>query len=324
MSAKKQKLNADGCVDLASKMAQDYLYYSVSETKLPNKLTYKVAFREESLEVERNARKAALIEMANKPNPLVKFAFDTRRFDQETTRNPRANLQNWVRSEQFVDDETQTKITIFSKLLKPLEHLKKSFGDQPEWHNSYTRILYESIYRILRVKEADRDIFRPQLAYLEQLMFSRYRLSMEELSRISNTDFQNIVLRKDENLLKRGIYLKETEVESEKTKQPLSKDGDVNTQQGIINAIFGNTEFRRPGERTATRTITITIKDSAENIDQIEESAREELIDKIQVPKKNYVAPLLQAPTPLQEPINLYETPVGAKLERPNIMGGRY
>src|SRR3990167_920902 len=190
MSVKKQGLTIDGCVDLISKMAQDYLDYSTSDVSVPNKLTYRITTLDEPLEVERSARKAAMKQWTKPMDPLRKFAFDTRRYDEDTTRNPRTNLQSWIRSEQFIDDETQKNIDIFSKLMKPLEQLKQSFGNQPEWHSSYARSLYESIYRILRVKQADHDIFRPQLAYLEQLMFARYRLSMEELARISSANFK--------------------------------------------------------------------------------------------------------------------------------------
>ncbi len=34
------------------------------------------------------------------------------------------------------------------------------------------------------------------------------------------------------------------------------------TQNAIINAIFGNNNIRKDGEKTVERTITITIKDS--------------------------------------------------------------
>lgn len=262
MNAK--KLTNDGAVDLINKMAQDYLNFTDSSSVIPNKLIYKYVAMLEEPSIQRSARKAALEVLTTPVKPLMKFAFDTRRFDQETTRNPRTNLQEWVRSDQFIDDDTQSKIDIFAKMIKPLDELKQSFGNQPEWHTSYARTLHESVYRILRVKEADFDIFRPQLAYLEQLMFARYRLSMDELQRLSNVDFKNAILKKDENLLKRGAYLHVTQADEDKQAiGTIIKDSDMQ-QQSIVNAIFGKNGFRREGEKSVTRTVTIIIKDTVD------------------------------------------------------------
>lgn len=259
---KKNRLTIDGCVELISKLAHDYKELAGSNQMIPDAFVYKIASRDEASCIDRSARMAAFKSFTQ---PLQKFAFDTRRFDQETVRNPRSNLQNWVRSEQFIDEELQGKIDIFAKMLKPLEELKQSFGSQPEWHDSYSRTLYDHVHRILRVKEADLDIFRPQIAYLEQLMFARYRLSMDELGKIKEADFKEAVLKKDESLLKRGAYLHMTE--NPEMKQAgvggiMAKDGNGVTQEAIVNAIFGNNNFRRDGEKTVERTITITIKDS--------------------------------------------------------------
>jgi len=233
------ELGLTGCIDLITKLAQDYYIYSMTEDmELPCKLTYRVTASQEPRKVQRLARVAALQEFS-KPQ-LIKVAFDTRRINQETERNPRENLQYWNRTDQFIDDETQDKINIFANLLKSLDELKQSFGTQPEWHGSYTRVLHDAVYRILRVKEADLDIFRPQIAYLEQLIFNRYRLSMEELSKISGDDFKNVILKKDENLLKRGAYLHSTK-DSTSTGNVIVKNNDGgDLHQNIVNAIFGN------------------------------------------------------------------------------------
>lgn len=258
--ADKKSISLEGYVELISKFASDYAAFSESQSEIPRKLTYTVTSKVEPARVERGARVAALKEYC-KASGIQKFAFDTRRFDQETTRNPRSNLQNWIRSEQFIDGDTQGKIDIFSKMLKPLEELKQAYGTQPEWHDSYSRTLYDHVHRILRVKEADLDIFRPQIAYLEQLMFARYRLSMEELKRIKEADFKEAILKKDENLLKRGAYLNVTQSEATKQSALSVKDGNGITQESIVNAIFGNNNIRREGEKTVERTITITIRD---------------------------------------------------------------
>ena len=253
---KNNVLRANGYAELSHKMAQDYLVYSTSQKELPNTLRYKVKNCDESTNVLLQARIAAFKKILS--HGIKKVAFDTRRIDQENTRNPRENLQYWVRTDQFINEEMQSKIDIFSKILKPLNELKMSYGHQPEWHGSYTRTLLESVNRILRIKEGDLDIFQPQLSYLEQLIFARYRLDMEQLSKISDNDFKDLVLKKDENLIRRGVYLNSTgDLDSPR----LVKGIDNSTQQGIINAIFGNTDFRKDGERIVERTITITIRD---------------------------------------------------------------
>lgn len=275
----KNKLNSDGKIDLIDCFAEEYLLLAASGAEVPRELSFVVKEREENLSVERGARKAALKSLISEasnadllPNPfrssqpIVKVAFDTRRFDQETIRNPRSNLQNWVRSEQFISDATQDKINIFAKMLKPLDELKTSFGAQPEWHNSYSRTLHDAVYRILRVKEADLDIFEPQLAYLEQLMFNRYRLSMEEISRKNASELKEIFLKKDESLMKRGAFLHTTQGELEKNSQQalVVKDGNGKSLgDSLVTALFGNNDFRREGEKKVSRTITITITDEA-------------------------------------------------------------
>lgn len=261
MPTRKKLIPLNGIAELVYKLAQDYEHLILNKSQVPSKFQYNINYYPEHPSVTGSARKAALAEI--KPqNSLKKFAFDTRRYDQETTRNPRANLQTWLRSDQFIDDEMQGKINIFAKMLNPLIEIKQSFGNQPEWHDSYTRVLLDTVERVLRIKEADLDIYRPQLAYLEQLMFTRYRLSMDELSRMSEKTFKDQILKKDESLLKRGTYLHMTANQDAKM---LTKDGNQNiTQDSIVNAIFGS-NFRRDGEKTVTRTITITIKDSAED-----------------------------------------------------------
>lgn len=184
---KQVKIALNECAELTEKLANDFLSLANDFSLPPAKLIYKIASIMEAPEVSRSARLAALQQIKG---PLVKTAFDTRRIDQEHDRNPRANLQYWNRSQAFIDEEDQNKIDIFSKLMPPLEEIKNDFGTEPEYHNSYARVLYDSVNRILRVKEADLDIFRPQLAYLEQLLFARYRLSMDELSKLGSKELK--------------------------------------------------------------------------------------------------------------------------------------
>lgn len=281
MSAKKPKLTIDGCVDLVSKMAQDYLEFTTSDGAIPNKLTYKIAMREEPAKIERSARKVAMEQFQTTNKPLMKFAFDTRRIDQENDRNPRSNLQYWHRSQEFITDEQQKKINVFSKVLLTLEELKKSFGRVPEWHDSYARVLLDKVVNTLRIKQGDSDIFGPQLAYLEQLMYARYRITMDEIEKIGSEDLKKVILAKDEVLTKRGIFFNSmddkqvkdgnnavaaTNTASAVVPTSIVIDGSKipTTQEAIVNAIFGKDSLtRKDGERTVERTITITIRDEA-------------------------------------------------------------
>lgn len=259
-----KKLSLADKSTLLDKMADDYLIYLDSGSKIcPNKQQFTISLNK-ARKIPQEARLAAFYEL-NKPG-IKKFAFDTRRVDQELSRNPRINLQYWHRSEAFITESDEHKLRIFAKLMKELTSIKKDFGAQPEWFESYARILHDNVYRILRVKEGDLDIFKPQLSYLEQLIFARYNLSMEELSKLDTIDLRKKILAKDESLLKRGAYLEETglpvsQAENGNKQIVIDGNGNNNTQENIINAIFGNNNIRRESELETERTITITIKD---------------------------------------------------------------
>lgn len=266
MSISDKKLPFSGNALLLEKIATNYTKLVDSGAKeIPRQQIYKIACAEESPTIDRKARKAAL----NQLQGFTKLAFDTRRTNQETDRNPRVNLQNWHRSDQFIDADDQKNIDILSKLLAPLNELKQSFGSEPGWHESYSRQLLDQVERALRVKVGDQDLYRPQFAYLEQLIFQRYRLTFEEINRMEKTAIKHKILDKDENLLKRGAYLHSTDDElNKKSSQQLSlKTGDMpTTQESIVNAIFGSgAVIRRDGERTVERTITITIRDEVKD-----------------------------------------------------------
>jgi hypothetical protein len=260
MATSIKDLPLDGVASLLSKVADSYLSLSNNKDVCPNKQIYKVASRDESYSVSNKARQAALKELNSKRQELVKFAFDTRRIDQENDRNPRTNLQHWHRQDEFIDEEDQNKINIFAKLLVPLNELKEKFGADPDWHESYARVLLDTVNRILRIKQGDGEFFRPQMAYLEQLLDARYRLRLEDIQKKSADELRDVIIKKDENLIKRGIY----RVTNAKigANELMKKDGNMAlTQESIVNAIFGNNAIRREGEKTVERTITITIRD---------------------------------------------------------------
>jgi hypothetical protein len=255
---KNKLLPLDAKVTLLEKMAEDFEYYlSDGGETCPREQTYRFCSRDEDREVVRVARGAALESLSN---PITKVAFDTRRVDQLRDRNPRQNLQYYHRTDPFIDEEDDDKLNRFARLLKVLNGIQKDFGTQPEWFESYARQLHDSVTRILRVKQADLDVFKPQLFYLEQLLDARYRITMDQLKSMPTKELRARILSKDEPLLKRGAYIKETGGPEES--RPIVVDGQTTTQDSIVNAIFGGNNLRKDGERTVERTVTITIKDN--------------------------------------------------------------
>jgi hypothetical protein len=263
MSMSNKKLPFSGNAVLLEKIAINFdKFVEVGAQEIPREQIYNVVCEEESPVIDRKARIAALNELKG----FTKLAFDTRRTNQETDRNPRINLQNWHRTDQFIDEEDQKNIEILGKLLVPLNELKESFEREPGWHESYSRQLLDQVDRALRVKVGDQGIHRAQFIYLDQLMFQRYRLSFEEISRMDKTALKNRILDKDEDLLKRGAFLHASALDEElnkKSSQQMSvKTGDnvQTTQEALIKAIFGGDTSGKKGSKT----ITITIKNDFE------------------------------------------------------------
>lgn len=192
------------------------------------------------------------------PSGIIKLAFDTRRINQDEERNPRSNLQYWHRQDPFITPELQIRIDRLAAVMVPLQEIKSAYSADPNWHSSYVRKLAEDFERILRVREADSDIVESQISYLEQLLNVRYQLTTERLDKVSAEEFKSAVMTKDEDLLKVGMRRHQPIKEA-----TITKDGlDTQTGQSIINAIFGNNQIRRDGEKTVTRTITISITDT--------------------------------------------------------------
>jgi len=258
------KLPLDAKISVISRIAKDFVDCVESES-VPAELTYRTLYVDGGVEETQKARMAAFAELT--PSPITKFAFDTRRVDQEGSRNPRKNLQYWHRSDQFIDEGDEKRLKTFAKLAKVLNKMKDRLGTSPEWFESYSRQLYDNVFRILRVKEADLDIFRPQISYLEQLVFARYRLSMENLEKYSEEKLEERLLSKDEELIGRSLYLKETQTEeSELVSKSMSKEAPLQTggltQESIVNAIFGGQSLLKSGDKSVERTITITLRDN--------------------------------------------------------------
>jgi hypothetical protein len=257
----------DAKAALLDKMAEDYAYFAAFQNGCPRRQIFTIVSREEDRSISRDARIAAMKTLGetNPIGPITKLSFDTRRTDQEHERNPRRNLQYYHRADEFLDEDTNDKLNKLSSLMRVLVDIKRDFGAEPEWFDSYARQLYSQVERALRVKQGDLDIHKPQLSYLEQLIYARYRLTMDDLKSLSGADLRAKILKKDEALVKRGSYLKEIGVDPENQNIVIDNNttGNVQTtQESIVNAIFGSNNLRKGGERTVERTITIKIVDN--------------------------------------------------------------
>jgi hypothetical protein len=137
---------------------------------------------------------------------ISKQAFDTRRVDQVNDRNPRGNLQYYHRSEPFIDEDLSNKIGRYMKIKSATDMIKDQYGTDPEWFDSYARILSGAVDRTLRTDQKDGDFFKAAFEYLDELLYVRYRLSKDDIEKKSETEIEKIVLAKDEKLMHKHIY----------------------------------------------------------------------------------------------------------------------
>lgn len=277
-----EKLPLDAKISLISKMVDDLSFYKEAGS-CPVEQHFKIVSSDEDVFVESRARYAALQKMAA---PIKKVAFDTRRIDQETDRNPRRNLQYWHRSEDFIDDETSDKLKIFDKLDKVVKNIQSELEKEPEWFDSYARILSSNLDR-LEVKTAEGDsveVFKPHVSYLEQLIYNRYRLTLEDIKTASDKEIRDRVMSKDEELERRGEFLKSVGSVKKNgddgfkdqlllTMANMLANGNSNGNPIVIQqpqesglkdaaASIFSSPTRNPGEKSVERTITIKIVDS--------------------------------------------------------------
>jgi hypothetical protein len=202
-----------------------------------------------------------------------KLAFDTRRINQETDFIPRRGLQNYHRSEKFISDSIASKITAFKKLSDVLDLLKLEFEKNSEWQDSYTRVLASTIHKGLRTIEADDDFSDSQpsmasLAYLEELLFVRYRLTADNLMTMSAVELRDVILKKDE-LLTRNHSLEDNNFEIKPS------DISKNSYDQMMNKMLATmaqmiSTYKQPQQEKVDvktdnssndeKTVTITIK----------------------------------------------------------------
>jgi hypothetical protein len=189
------------------------------------------------------------------PDPMIKVAFDTRRIDQETEFNPRRGLQNYNRSEQFLTAATADKIVHLQKLRRIAEGVKEKYGREPEWQDSYARILLNTLNQALNKDPGETQASIGSLDYVEELLFTRYRLDMETIAKYADETLRDIVLNKDEALIRKGVLMPVPET---------TKSISVQGYDTLLDKLFS---VKATAENpNIERTITITIKDSIGDI----------------------------------------------------------
>lgn len=186
---------------------------------------------------------------------LVKNAFDTRRVNQNTELNPRRNLQYYQRSEPFIDEQSADQIKLFFKVKTAADDLRNEFVGEPDWLDSHTRILCNAVDQTLRIEQKDFDYSRAQLDYLSELLYVRYRLRSEDIEKLSQHELRNVILTKDERLLRRSIFVN--------YKDDFAKQGNRPSdpiQDTLMEKLFGNVKASSD-KKEVERSVTITIKD---------------------------------------------------------------
>lgn len=251
------KLNSNQKTTILQLLARDFCN-SVEAGLTPTKLSYTL----------------------NSPPEFKKLAFDSRRVNQETDRNPRANLQFYHRSDPHLHPDEEAKLKSLSVLVEPLNQIQEEYGGSPDYHNSYARQLTDQLHNIFASEEI--NAFKPKLDYLTQILYMRYRITPDTLKTASAIELKDLLLKKDETLLKKSMvshFVKKPVVEPTMPAfaylpppMPLPapgpavpsniniKTGDVS--DGLAQAIFAGLK-RNDGENSLTRTITIQIVDKA-------------------------------------------------------------
>ena len=212
--------------------------------------TENVLSRKESLKL----RKDAFLSLSK--DGLVKVAFDTRRVDQELDYNPRRGLQNYNRSEQFITEASGERIKCFSKLKDVLDNIKDEYERDPNWNDSYSRVLLNTVDGALRTNIKDKDFSDSQpsmgsFSYLEELLDVRYRLNPEGIQKKSATQLRKIILSKDDALIN-----KEVNDLIEVKKSDVGKE----SYDTLLNKLFDGARATAENPEIE-RSITIVIKD---------------------------------------------------------------
>jgi hypothetical protein len=213
--------------------------------------------------LQENERKAmrkirsSSINCISSGSSLIKLAFDTRRIDQEIEFNPRRNLQNYNRSEQFISEGMSQKISNFKKLKEILDQIKQAYDKQPEWQDSYIRVLSSSVDKSLRIGLDDGDYGErgntmASFDYIEELLFARYRIDMNNFSKYGKEDIRAIILSKDDEMVRKNT-LPACEISK--------RDAATKNYDDLLEKLFGNVKATAENPNVE-RTVTITIRDT--------------------------------------------------------------
>lgn len=190
-------------------------------------------------------------------NNFIKLGFDSRRINQETQINPRRNLQYFNRSDEFISQAMSNKLKQLMLLKSILLDLKNKYGKENEWHDSNVRILLSHIEKALRSNIDDGDFSENQpgiasINYLEQLLYIRYRLSLNELNQLNQEDIKSILLSKDEDLLKKNAVNNEKLITT-------SDVGKMNYDQ-LLNTLFAGVKASSTNKHVK-RIVKIEVED---------------------------------------------------------------
>lgn len=208
-----------------------------------------------SIENRSDLRELRAIAFEEATSTIVKTAFDHRRINQETQFNPRRNLQYYIRSEPFIAVDTSAKLKSLFKLKTAVDTVKEDFIGDPDWHDSYCRVLSAALDRTLRVAQGDMDFSNAQLDYLNELLYLRYRLNDDAIKANSENELRNIILDKDERLKHKEVYANYASYNVAK------KTGVVPaTSDALIDKLFGDIKASKQNP-SISRTVTITIDD---------------------------------------------------------------
>lgn len=203
----------------------------------------------------RMLRKAALASAVSGQG-FTKMAFDTRMIDQETDYNPRRGLQNYNRSEAFLSEALSHKVKSFAKLRKVLNELKEVYGKEHEWQDSNARVLLTTIDSGLRTIAQDENFSLSQpgtgsFDYIEELLNVRYRLTVDNLASMGETQLKNVIMAKDEELIRKDV-----KQALEITKRDVAKQGYDTLMEKLFDGCRASAD-----NPDIERTITITIRD---------------------------------------------------------------
>lgn len=235
----------------------------------------------------KNAEKrAAYLQFRNKylQPELVKKAFDTRHIDQNLQMNPRVNLQNWSRSEPYINDTTARSIKLFFKVKNAADEIRHDFIGEPVWLDSYTRILCNAVDQTLMIGTETPNYSRNQIDYLNELLYVRYRLLPDSITTMSHQDLKSVLLNKDEKLVRRSVFINYKD-DVYKNSMGLPADDNFNKHSTIIHAapivpdtlidkLFNGVKASSE-HKNVKRTVSITIDDSIVDPVVVKESEKE-------------------------------------------------